>query len=146
MSTIDSQDKVGTRQAVYGAGLIGTGVALLLAFFKVIDVAQATQVVNIIQTVGGLLGVGATGTAAIVLGRQKKQPGVLDPVQSPEDAIVSNLPVVVENITGALAAGDRVKKAIDGAFGTLPGSLAPVGQALSDGLSRVERAIRDDGR
>lgn len=143
MSTIDSQDKVSTRQVVYGSGLIGTGIVVVLAAFKVIEPEQASQLVNVIQGLGGLMGVGAATTAAVVLGRQKGQPGVLKPAQTPEDAIVANLPVVVDNLAGAIASADRVKQAIDGAFSTLPGALAPVGEALSDGLSRVERAIRD---
>lgn len=143
MSTIDSQDKVSTRQVVYGGGLVGTGVVVLLAAFKVISPDQAGQLVNVIQGLGGLMGVGAATTAAVVLGRQKSQPGVLDPAQTPEDAIVANLPVVVDNLAGAIASADRVKQAIDGAFAALPGPLVPVGDALSDGLSRVERAIRN---
>lgn len=106
------------RQSAYLVGTIATSAVTLLALWRGIDTNTATALGNAITGVLGLLGVGASATAGVVLSRQRKE-GVLD-AQSPVDQAISAINATVAQVQSASADLDRVKNAVSDVFGSLP--------------------------
>lgn len=106
------------RQTAYTLGTIATSVVTLLALWRGIDTHTATALGNAITAVLGLLGVGATATAGVVLSKQRKE-GTLES-QSPVDQAISAIQATVDQVTSASADLDRVKTAVSDVFGSLP--------------------------
>lgn len=106
------------RQSAYLLGTIATSAVTLLALWRGIDTNTATALGNAITGVLGLLGVGASATAGVVLSRQRKE-GVLD-AQSPVDQAISAINATVAQVQAASADLDRVKNAVSDVFGSLP--------------------------
>jgi uncharacterized membrane protein len=106
------------RQTAYLLGTIATSAVTMLALWRGIDTNTATALGNAITGLLGLLGVGASATAGVVLSRQRKE-GVLD-AQSPVDQAISAINATVAQVQSASADLDRVKTAVSDVFGSLP--------------------------
>jgi hypothetical protein len=106
------------RQTAYVLGTVATSVVTLLALWRGIDTNTATALGNAITGVLGLLGVGASATAGVVLSRQRKE-GVLE-AQSPVDQAITAINATVAQVQSASADLDRVKVAVSDVFGSLP--------------------------
>lgn len=106
------------RQTAYLLGSIATSAVTMLALWRGIDTQTATALGNAITGLLGLLGVGASATAGVVLSRQRKE-GVLD-AQSPVDQAISAINATVAQVQSASADLDRVKTAVSDVFGNLP--------------------------
>jgi hypothetical protein len=106
------------RQTAYILGTVATSVVTLLALWRGIDTNTATALGNAITGVLGLLGVGASATAGVVLSRQRKE-GVLE-AQSPVDQAITAINATVAQVQSASADLDRVKVAVSDVFGSLP--------------------------
>ena len=107
------------RQSAYALGTIATSLVTLLALWRGIDTHTATALGNAITAVLGLLGIGASATAGVVLSRQRKE-GVLDAAQSPVDQAISAINATVAQVQSATSDLDRVKNAVSDVFGSLP--------------------------
>jgi hypothetical protein len=105
------------RQTAYILGTVATSVVTLLALWRGIDTHTATALGNAITGLLGLLGVGASATAGVVLSRQRKE-GVVD--ASPVDQAISAINATVAQVQSASADLDRVKNAVSDVFGNLP--------------------------
>jgi hypothetical protein len=105
------------RQTAYILGTVATSVVTLLALWRGIDTHTATALGNAITGLLGLLGVGASATAGVVLSRQRKE-GVVD--ASPVDQAISAINATVAQVQSASADLDRVKNAVSDVFGSLP--------------------------
>lgn len=116
------------RQTAYLLGTVATSVVTLLALWRGIDTHTATALGNAITGLLGLLGVGASATAGVVLSRQRKE-GVLDAVQSPVDQAISAINATVAQVQSASADLDRVKTAVSDVFGSLP-AVGPLAQQV----------------
>jgi hypothetical protein len=106
------------RQTAYVLGTVATSVVTLLALWRGIDTHTATALGNAITGVLGLLGVGASATAGVVLSKQRKE-GVLE-AQSPVDQAITAINATVAQVQSASADLDRVKNAVSDVFGSLP--------------------------
>ena len=106
------------RQTAYILGTVATSVVTLLALWRGIDTHTATALGNAITGLLGLLGVGASATAGVVLSRQRKE-GVLE-AQSPVDQAITAINATVAQVQSASADLDRVKVAVSDVFGSLP--------------------------
>ena len=106
------------RQTAYVLGTVATSVVTLLALWRGIDTHTATALGNAITGVLGLLGVGASATAGVVLSKQRKE-GVLE-AQSPVDQAITAINATVAQVQSASADLDRVKVAVNDVFGSLP--------------------------
>ena len=106
------------RQTAYTLGTIATSVVTLLALWRGIDTHTATALGNTITGLLGLLGVGATATAGVVLSKQRKE-GTLE-TQSPVDQAISAIQATVDQVNSATSDLDRVKNAVSDVVGSLP--------------------------
>lgn len=107
------------RQTAYVLGTIATSVVTLLALWRGIDTQTASALTNALTGLLGLLGIGASATAGVVLSKQRKE-GVLDELQSPVDQAISAINATVAQVQSASADLDRVKVAVSDVFGSLP--------------------------
>lgn len=106
------------RQSAYLLGTVATSIVTLLALWRGIDTNTATALGNAVTALLGLLGVGASATAGVVLSRQRKE-GVLE-AQSPVDQAITAINATVAQVQSASADLDRVKTAVSDVFGSLP--------------------------
>ena len=106
------------RQTAYVLGTMATGVVTLLALWRGIDTHTATALGNTITALLGLLGIGATATAGVVVSKQRKD-GTLETL-SPVDQAISAIQATVDQVNSATSDLDRVKIAVSDVFGTLP--------------------------
>ncbi|WP_293311783.1 hypothetical protein [Mycolicibacterium sp.] len=107
------------RQTAYGLGTIATTVVTILALWHGIDGGTATALGNAITAILGLLGVGATATAGVVVSKQRKE-GTLDFSGSPEQQAVDAINAVSAQAQAATAALDKVKAAASDVLSTIP--------------------------
>ncbi|HPX38684.1 MAG TPA: hypothetical protein PLH92_19110 [Mycobacterium sp.] len=107
------------RQTAYGLGTIATTVVTILALWHGIDGGTATALGNAITAILGLLGVGATATAGVVVSKQRKE-GALDFSGSPEQQAVDAINAVSAQAQAATAALDKVKAAASDVLSTIP--------------------------
>jgi hypothetical protein len=115
------------RQSAYLLGTVATSLVTLLALWRGIDSHTASALTNALTGLLGLLGVGATATAGVVLSKQRKE-GVLD-AQSPVDQAISAIQATVDQVQSASADLDRVKVAVNDVFGQLP-VIGPLAQQV----------------
>ena len=107
------------RQTAYGLGTIATTVVTILALWHGIDGGTATALGNAITAILGLLGVGATATAGVVVSKQRKE-GTLDFSGSPEQQAVDAINAVSAQAQAATAALDKIKAAASDVLPTIP--------------------------
>ncbi len=110
------------RQTAYGLGSIATTIVTIMALWNGIDGGTATAVGNAITALLGLLGVGATATAGVVVAKQRKE-GTLDFSGSPAQQAVDAITAVAAQAEASVS--DREK--IVAAAGALAGAIPVVG-------------------
>lgn len=120
------------RQTAYGLGTIATTVVTILALWHGIDGGTATALGNAITAILGLLGVGATATAGVVVSKQRKE-GALDFSGSPEQQAVDAINAVSAQAQAATAALDKVKAAASDVLSTIP-VFGPLAQQVIDSV------------
>lgn len=106
------------RQSAYLLGSVATSLVTLLALWRGIDTHTATAMTTALTGLLGLLGVGASATAGVVLSKQRKD-GTLETL-SPVDQAISAIQATVDQVNSATSDLDRVKNAVSDVFGTLP--------------------------
>lgn len=112
----------GLRLAIYAVGLVVVGVLVLANALNWIGDDVFGQAINVINTVGGILGVGAIGTAFTNLGRQRVN-GTFD---------VSGTPA--EQLAQAAKNYAQQRASEDAALGTLLKDV-PGGKAIADAIT-----------
>ena len=110
------------RQTAYGLGSIATTIVTIMALWNGIDGGTATAVGNAITALLGLLGVGATATAGVVVAKQRKE-GTLDFSGRPAPQAVDAITAVAAQAEASVS--DREK--IVAAAGALAGAIPVVG-------------------
>lgn len=121
------------RQTAYGLGTIATTVVTLLALWHGIDGTTATAVGNAITALLGLLGIGATATAGVVVAKQRRE-GTLDFTGTPAEQAVDAIAAVAAQAEST--ATDREK--IMAAAGALAGSIPVVGPLARQVIDSVK--------
>lgn len=121
------------RLLLYTLGSITMLVIPVLVAFGALGQDQADSVGRLITALIGLFGAGASGTAAVVLGKQRKD-GTLDTPPAPADAAVAAIQATVDQATTAAADLDRVKQAATDALG---GVLGPLAQQVIEAARRL---------
>ena len=119
------------RTVLYAVGLLATGTLTLLSVFKIIDPGAASTISAQITALLGVFGVGATGTAAVITNKQRKN-GVFDEL-SPADQVVNGIDAVLKAQQNAQAEVERVKDAVTQAVKDVP-VLGPLAQQAMDAL------------
>lgn len=120
------------RQALYALGCVATGTLTLLSLVRIVDPNTASTVSAQIAALLGIFGVGATGTAAVVVGKQRKD-GTYEP-QAPADQVINGIDAVIRAADHAQAEVDRVKDAITVAVRDVP-VLGPLAQQAINKIS-----------
>lgn len=120
------------RQTAYLLGTVATSLVTLLALWRGIDTNTASALTNALTGLLGLLGVGASATAGVVLSRQRKD-GTLE-TQSPVDQAISAINATVAQVQSASADLDRVKVAVSDVFGSLP-VVGPLAQQVIESVN-----------
>lgn len=136
-----------TRQLLYSLGTIATGLLTVLTVFNVIDKGTAINLGGVIASLSGLLGTAATGTAAVITGRQIKG-GMFSPqAENPADRAVSGLHDVTEqynDLIGQVTSGmQQVQATAETLSGVLPPAVREVAQdVIALGGSLTEAVIQ----
>lgn len=107
------------RQTAYGLGTIATTLVTILALWHGIDGTTATALGNAITALLGLLGIGATATASVVVNKQRKE-GTLDFTGTPAQQAVDAIVAVNNQAQAAVSDLDKVKAAMSGLAGAIP--------------------------
>lgn len=119
------------RNGLYGVGLIATGVLTLLSLFSILDPNTAATVSAQLAGLLSLLGVGATGTAAVITHKQRKD-GTFDTVD-PADQVVNGIDAVLRAQQEAQQQVERVKNAVSNAVRDIP----ILGPSAKEALDRI---------
>ncbi|SCX06060.1 hypothetical protein [Mycolicibacterium fluoranthenivorans] len=120
-------DKVDTRKAFYGGTAIVGGIAVVAQALHLINADQAANIGELLKALGNFLPTAGATTAAIILGRQNKVPGMLEPTQdkSPLDKVLEGvqdgLQQKAASAAADAAANDTLQKIQDAATGMLAG-------------------------
>lgn len=123
-------------QTIYQVGLIASSAVTVAAIWHGIDGGTVTSLNNAITALLGLLGVGATATANVRVGAQRKD-GTLDFSGSAAQQAVDALAAVDAQAAASAADLDRVRAAAAAVAGSIPvvGPLAQqVIQASAQGI------------
>ena len=122
------------RQTAYGLGTIATTVVTLLALWHGIDGTTASALGNAITAILGLLGIGATATAGVVVSRQRSD-GTLDFTGTAAEQAVAAIDAVSTQAATAATDLDRVRGALGGLAATIP-VVGPLAQQVIDAARR----------
>lgn len=120
-------DKIDTRKVFYGGTAIAGGIAVVAQALHLIDADQAANIGELLKALGNFLPTAGVTTAAIILGRQNKVPGMLEPTpdQSALDQVLNGVQRGLQEkaATSAAdaAANDTLQKIQDAAAGVLTG-------------------------
>jgi Mycobacterial 2 TMS Phage Holin (M2 Hol) Family len=110
------------RLTLYVVSTIVSGIVTILVSWKLLDPGTASTVNDLIRSLAGLLGTGASATAAVVLSQQTKNGTV---GSSAADQAINGLQATVQQASIAVTDLDRVRQAAtDALSAVLPGSLA----------------------
>jgi len=110
------------RLTLYVVSTIVSGIVTILVSWKLLDPGTASTVNDLIRSLAGLLGTGASATAAVVLSQQTKNGTV---GASAADQAINGLQATVQQASVAVTDLDRVRQAAaDALSSVLPGSLA----------------------
>lgn len=135
---IASEKHIDTRKAVYGVTALVGAFACLAQAFNLIDGVTADNIGNLLQAIGQLLPTAGVATAAVVLSRQSKTPGVLEPTPEPPsavDQVITGLQAVIGAQAQASADVDKVAQATKSALGNVP----VVGPLVQQVIASVDR-------
>ena len=114
------------RQTLYYLGTIIPGVIGIALIWGGIDSGVADNISQLVVGVLSLLGAGAPATAAVKVSQQRKD-GTLD--SSPVEAVVKNVNAIINAQAEATADLEKVKQAVTGAVGVIPG-IGPLAQQV----------------
>lgn len=117
MLNLDEKLSERQRQATYGVGFLGIGVAILAQVFGWASAADVDHVVDIVSAIGAFLGLGATGLARDVLKEQKTKGAVIGNVDLPVKEVPIEIPVPIElspleHITAAVEAASAIERGV----------------------------------
>lgn len=111
------------RQTVYSLGTVASGIVTMLVTFRVLDPGTAAGVGNLIAAILGLFGTAATGTAAVVVAKQRRE-GTLDFSGTPAEQAISAIQATISQAATAQDELQKVKTAATEALTRIPaGSL-----------------------
>lgn len=119
------------RTILYAVGLLATGTLTMLSVFRIIEPGAASTISAQIAAFLGIFGVGATGTAAVITNRQRKD-GTFDQ-PDPADVVVNSIEAVLAAQQHAQANVERVKDAVTKAVKDVP-ILGPLAKQAIDAL------------
>ena len=122
------------RQTLYGLGTIGSAILTILTVWKGIDPTTASALTNAITALCGVFGIGAAGTAAVVVSKQRKD-GTLETSGSPAEQIVQNVQKVIDAKSAAEAEARRIQDAV----GQLAASVPVLGPLATQVLSQLPK-------
>jgi len=132
---IEAEDKIDTRKLIYGVtALIGI-IATIGQAVNLIDSHTADSIQNLIQALAQFLPTAGVTTAAVVLGRQAKQPGVLSPTGSPLDQVINGAQQILADQAAANDVAEQLKQGLQNTVGSLvpaeiQADIAAAGRAL----------------
>lgn len=113
------------RQVLYSLSTVVSGVITLLTAFNVLTPTVAVGAGKIIEILVGLLATGASGTAAVVLNKQRKD-ATLDFQGTPAEQAVAAIQATVAQAASAADDLNKVRDAVSNVLAdaaALPGSL-----------------------
>ena len=120
-------------QTIYQIGLIASSAVTVAAIWHGIDGGTATSLGNAITALLGLLGVGATATANVRVGAQRKD-GTLDFTGTAAQQAVEAIGAVTAQAQAAASDLDRVKAAAADLAGSLP-VVGPLARQVIDSVT-----------
>ncbi len=120
-------------QTIYQIGLIASSAVTVAAIWHGIDGGTATSLGNAITALLGLLGVGATATANVRVGAQRKD-GTLDFTGPAAQQAVDAINAVTAQAQAAASDLDKVKAAAADLAGSLP-VVGPLAQQVIDSVT-----------
>lgn len=130
-----SEEKIDTRKVLYGLTALVGAVATIAQALHLIQPGTADNIGQLLGAIGQFLPTAGVTTAAVVLGRQAKTPGMLQPNGSPADQIIAALPAVIDAKAQAEADIDRVKQAAQEALGAVP-VIGPLAEQVIASVTR----------
>lgn len=120
-------------QTIYQVGLIASSAVTVAAIWHGIDGGTATSLGNAITALLGLLGVGATATANVRVGAQRKD-GTLDFTGTAAQQAVEAIGAVTAQAQAAVSDLDKVKAAAADLAGSVP-VVGPLAQQVIDSVT-----------
>ena len=122
------------RQWFYAIAALASAVVPILVTLRVITESQGNQWLGLLAALGGILGTAGAGTAAVILGKQRKD-GTLDTL-SPSDAVINGMQQATQNKAAADSELDRIKDAAGSILGSVP-VLGPLAQAAINSIPKL---------
>lgn len=122
------------RQTIYAIGLTATSLLSVLSLWKVIDPNTASVLNASLTGLLSLLGVGAAGTAAVVISKQQKD-GTFDVSGSHAEQAIQAINATVQNANSAAADLQKVRDAVSEVIKDVP-ILGPVGSEIFDQITK----------
>lgn len=119
------------RESIYYVGTIVPAILGLALIWGGIDAGAADNIGDIIAGLLALLGATAPGTAAVKVNQQRKD-GTFE-TASPTDQVINGVQAVIATQQAAQAELDKVKDAVTGAIGIIPGLGSLVQQVIQAG-------------
>lgn len=116
------------RQTIYAIGLTATSLLSVLSLWKIIDPNTASVLNASLTGLLSLLGVGAAGTAAVVVSKQQKD-GTFDVNGSPAEQAIQAINATIQNANTAVSDLNKVQDAVN--------DLNKVRDAVSDVIADV---------
>lgn len=122
------------RQTIYGIGLAATSLLTVLSVWHVIEPSTASTLNASLAGLLSLLGVGAAGTAAVVVSKQQKD-GTFDVSGSPAEQAIQAINATVQQASKSASDLQKVKDAVSGVIRDVP-VLGPLGSQIFDDIVR----------
>ncbi|AER49849.1 holin [Mycobacterium phage LHTSCC] len=123
------------RESLYYVGTIIPALLGLGMIWGGIDAGAASSIGDILAGALALIGATAPATAAVKVNKQRKD-GTLEPL-APVDQVVNGVQAVIAAQHAAQAELDRVKDAVTGAIGVIPGVLPQLGPLAQQAVDAV---------
>lgn len=132
MSLVKLPSKV--RQTIYAIGLTATSLLSVLSLWKVIDPTTASTINASLSGLLSLLGVGAAGTAAVVLGKQRKDQ-TLDFSGTAAEQAIAAINATVAQAESSVSDLQKVRDAVSNVIDDVP-VLGPLGSQIFDQVTK----------
>ena len=125
------------RQWFYLLSALASAIVPILVTLRVINEAQGNQWLGLVAALGGILGTAGAGTAAVILGKQRKD-GTLDtpepaPVLPLPDVVLGGLSQAAQNVATSVSELDKIRDGVGQILGTAP-VIGPLAQAAIDSI------------
>lgn len=112
-------------------GLVSALVPILVSLNITTD-DQSQQWLQLLTVVGGIIGAGGLGTAAVVVNKQQKN-GTLTPAATPADQAITAIQQTVQDAQTAVSELERVKNVTANVLSNVP-ILGPLAKQVLDGF------------